>query len=200
MLFDLDGTLIQFSASYADFMKRMAAGWGIDDGSDPFFEHYATAIRAEGVVTFRSSIEMALTATGRAIPDDFHLRCHAAVEDYASGIEVLPHALKLLELHKDVPKAIVSNGPSDMQRAAIAKTKLAPYFDQILISGDADVAVRKPNPEIFLQACKRLGISPDRVLMIGDNVEADIEGATSAGLTALHVSQIETKAFFEGQI
>ena len=140
----------------------------------------------------RSSIECALTASGRAIPGDIEERCEIAVREYAGSIELLPGALEILARYDGLPKAIVSNGPSDMQRAAISSAQLAPYFDHILISGDADVAVRKPNPQIFLRACSRLGVSPDHALMIGDNIEADIEGARSAGVNPLHVSHFQT--------
>ena len=190
VLIDLDGTLIQFSASYADFMRDMAAKWGITDPADPFFIHYGNAIRSEGAVTFRSSIQIALTASGRAIPADFEERSESSVRGYAEGIELLPLANLLLSRYGYLPKAIVSNGPSDMQRAALAKVDIMHFFDAVLVSGDADVAVRKPNPQIFLQACSRLGVPPERTLMIGDNEEADITGARSAGLTALHVSDV----------
>ena len=134
VLFDLDGTLIQFAMSYADFMKEMAARWGIHDDADPFFEHYALAIRSNGAVTFQSSISAALEATGRTLPSDMSDQCSAAVEGYAMGIELLPHAHDLLGRYAQYPKAIMSNGPADMQRAALRKTGLEPYFDQILIS------------------------------------------------------------------
>lgn len=191
VLFDLDGTLIQFSASYAEFMREMASNWGITDGEDPFFAFYGEAIRSEGAVTFRSSMEFALTASGRSIPEDIEEKCKTAVQGYAAGIELLPVADALISHYKNLPKAIVSNGPSDMQRAALSKVNIGMFFDHVLISGDADVAVRKPNPKIFLQACARLGFPPERTLMIGDNLEADIHGARAAGLTALHVSDFQ---------
>jgi HAD superfamily hydrolase (TIGR01549 family) len=75
-----------------------------------------------------------------------------------------------------------------MQWAAIHKVGLADLFKTIIVSGDADVAIRKPNPNIFHLACERLGVLPENVLMIGDNVEADIQGAIKAGLQGLHVA------------
>lgn len=191
VLIDLDGTLIQFTASYADFMRDMAASWGITDSQDPFFALYSDAIRSEGPVTFRSSIQIAFTGSGRPIPEDFIDRCDESVSSYARGIELLPLANVLLAKYGNLPKAIVSNGPSDMQRAALDKADIKHFFDDVLISGDAEVAIRKPNPQIFLQACSRLGVSPERTLMIGDNLEADIKGAEAAGLTALHISAFQ---------
>lgn len=41
----------------------------------------------------------------------------------------------------------------------------------------------KPDPEFFRHLCERLGVSPKRCLLIGDNLEADIEGGHRVGMT-----------------
>ena len=187
VLFDLDGTLVTYAAPYADFLDASAIRWGITDPNDPFHAAYASAIKSEGPVTFQSAIQQALQATDRPIPQDISEQSQAAVAEYANGIQLLPGALQLIGKYARLPKAIVSNGPADMQRAALAAANLTHLFDHILISGDEDVAVRKPNAAIFHLACHRLGKGPDRTLMIGDNLEADIEGARAAGLMAIHM-------------
>ncbi len=42
----------------------------------------------------------------------------------------------------------------------------------------------KPDPAFFMAAINSLGFKPEEVLMIGDDAEADIEGALSVGLQA----------------
>jgi putative hydrolase of the HAD superfamily len=192
VLFDLDGTLISYAAPYADFVLGFAHQWGITDPGDPFHLAYAAAIQTDGPVTFRSSVEFALTRTGYSPPKNLAEACDKSVADYASGIQLLPGALELVASYGNLPKAIVSNGPADMQRAAIAAARLTHLFDQTLISGDPDVAVRKPDAKIFQLACQRLAVCPERTLMIGDNEAADIEGARAAGLKATHVSNLTT--------
>ena len=46
--------------------------------------------------------------------------------------------------------------------------------------------VKKPNPEIFELALKKANTAPDKSLMVGDNIEADILGAKAVGFHALH--------------
>lgn len=41
---------------------------------------------------------------------------------------------------------LISNGPMDMQNTAIEALGIRNFFDYILISGDASVLYRKPNP------------------------------------------------------
>jgi len=42
----------------------------------------------------------------------------------------------------------------------------------------------KPEPHLFTQAAQRLGIAPDRLVMIGDQLETDVAGARAAGCAA----------------
>jgi HAD superfamily hydrolase (TIGR01450 family) len=42
----------------------------------------------------------------------------------------------------------------------------------------------KPEPHLFAQASKLLGIPPDRLVMIGDQLETDVAGARAAGCDA----------------
>jgi ribonucleotide monophosphatase NagD (HAD superfamily) len=44
----------------------------------------------------------------------------------------------------------------------------------------------KPEPHLFAEAARRLALAPDRLVMIGDQLETDIAGARAAGVaTAL---------------
>ncbi|MEE8263507.1 MAG: HAD family hydrolase [Gammaproteobacteria bacterium] len=58
---------------------------------------------------------------------------------------------------------------------------------RFLISS-ADVAIRKPAPEIFLTGVSNLRLKPSEVWFVGDTWAADIEGATEAGLFPVWLS------------
>ena len=58
------------------------------------------------------------------------------------------------------------------------------YFDQVI---DSEMAgVKKPNPYIFQLALDKAGVTSEKSLMIGDNLEADILGAQAVGFHTLH--------------
>ena len=46
------------------------------------------------------------------------------------------------------------------------------------------VGTLKPQPEVFLEGARRLGLSPDQVLVVGDRLDADVTGAVRAGMRA----------------
>jgi putative hydrolase of the HAD superfamily len=43
----------------------------------------------------------------------------------------------------------------------------------------------KPDPRVYLEACRLLGSEPDGVVCIGDSIEWDVLGARAAGLRAV---------------
>ncbi len=83
--------------------------------------------------------------------------------------------------------ALLSNGAPDLQREKIRGSKLRPYFDTILISGE--VGVRKPDPAIFAMTLDGLGVGPDDALVVGNSLTSDIAGAKNAGITAVWLNR-----------
>ena len=54
-------------------------------------------------------------------------------------------------------------------------------------TGQEPLVVGKPHPHMFHTAAARLDLSPGQVIMIGDNLETDIQGALAAGLQSVLV-------------
>jgi len=78
--------------------------------------------------------------------------------------------------------AVVSNWQCGL-RHFCTELGLGEAFEHIVVS--AEVGLEKPNREIFRNACSRMGVTPHRVLHVGDSVVDDIEGARGAGMHAL---------------
>ena len=65
---------------------------------------------------------------------------------------------------------------------------IADHVEHVVAS--QDVGAAKPDPRIFHEACRRLGVPPDRVLHVGDSVTDDVEGARQAGLRAIELRRV----------
>ncbi len=154
-----------------------------------FAEALSEALRREGQITLCSAVQEVLEILEQRPPDDLEHLVRQALSAYASQMALLPGAADVLALcrQKALPCALLTNGPTDMQRAAVQAVGLGGYFKRILVSGDADVAVRKPKPRIFRLACEALGTEPDETLMVGDNLEADVKGALACGMRAVYL-------------
>jgi phosphoglycolate phosphatase len=93
--------------------------------------------------------------------------------------DLLPGSLELLHslFATGCSLGILSNAPSRDVDNFVAHHRLAPL---LRLQMGADGAMVKPHPQLFWTACERLGLKPDRVLMIGDSA-GDIEMAQRAG-------------------
>jgi putative hydrolase of the HAD superfamily len=101
--------------------------------------------------------------------------------------DVLP-ALDELSCHR---LAVVTNGPSDLQRRKLAVAGLDGRLPDVYISGE--VGYGKPDARIFDHALSKLGIAPDEALMVGDRVNADIVGARAAGVRGVWLNRSARK-------
>lgn len=57
---------------------------------------------------------------------------------------------------------------------------LSQYFDDVIFSYKVKCA--KPNPEIYLMACKNLKVEPEKVIFIGDGGSNELFGAEQVGM------------------
>ena len=55
------------------------------------------------------------------------------------------------------------------------------------VTGQEATVIGKPSEEFFRLATRALGMEPDRVLVVGDDIENDVGGAQAAGLRAVLV-------------
>jgi FMN phosphatase YigB (HAD superfamily) len=103
------------------------------------------------------------------------------------AITPVAHAVDLLHwLRPRVRIGIVSNtvgsGDDDVWQV-IALAGLRPYVDALVTSRDFGAA--KPDPTIFQEAARRLGVPLAQTCMVGDRLDTDIAGAIRAGIPGI---------------
>ncbi len=104
-------------------------------------------------------------------------------------VEILDHHVPLMRtLGGHVRLALCSNfSHSKTALEVLDDAGLRDHLDAIVIS---DVAgIRKPRPEIFQQVLDELGTSPEATLHVGDNLSADIGGASGLGLRTVWITR-----------
>lgn len=139
--------------------------------------------------TFRSLLGMKIgielryiTEQGvwHASDDEVEERRSAILEDlYGRVCERTSHSGRVLSaLSESYPIVLVTNFYGNIS-TVLHEFGLDGFFTGIVESAVA--GVRKPDPKIFTLGVERLGISPDKVMAIGDSYSKDIVPATAAG-------------------
>jgi putative hydrolase of the HAD superfamily len=112
------------------------------------------------------------------LADDF-------IENLANFNHLFEGTFELLDYLKDkYTLHIITNGFEEIQSKKMINSKIHHYFDQIITS--ESVGVKKPNSRVFEFALEVANAKKENSVMIGDSLEADINGALSAGLQAIH--------------
>ncbi|WP_344312890.1 HAD-IA family hydrolase [Fodinicola feengrottensis] len=202
VLFDYHGTVMQVETG-EDWLRGGLRTAGIDLPEADFDRLLPTLIaagRAGGPAPVRIPAELARAFAERDLTMEQHRTAYTSLLSTVDGVPAelatalyerlldpatwtpYPDAAPVLtELRRRVIRtALVSNIGFDL-RPMLAAADLAELFDEVVLS--YEVGADKPNPKIFRLACDRLGVEPERALMVGDH-PAD-GGAVSVGCRAL---------------
>lgn len=96
---------------------------------------------------------------------------------FEGAIELLDYLKPKYRLH------IITNGFAEIQSNKLNNSKIHHYFDTITDSEKA--GVKKPNPLIFEYALQSAKAKKENSIMIGDCIDADVNGALDFGIDAI---------------
>jgi putative hydrolase of the HAD superfamily len=83
--------------------------------------------------------------------------------------------------------AVISNWDRRLE-AILAGLNLGDLLDATVSS--AAVGLHKPDPRIFEEACRRLGVEPEDCVHVGDHYYADYLGASAVGMKAVLIQRV----------
>ncbi|SEQ56316.1 HAD family hydrolase [Natrinema salaciae] len=189
--FDLDGTPLRYRRSPAEVLQASFERVGVDPlfPVEDYYERYdefarqcdsMAELRSEcfGTLAVENGCEASL---GRAVATAFD------AERDQSNVELYPRVPAVLEtLSQRYEIGIVTNGTRDAQRRKIEAVGIEQWIDTIVIAGQDPPP--KPASEPFERALDSLDATPATTVHVGDSREADISGATNAGLDSVWIS------------
>jgi len=106
------------------------------------------------------------------------------------GVPPKPGAHELLAYLERVglQKAVASSTYRYLAEMKLRGAGLHSYFE-VIVTGD-DVAHGKPAPDIFLEAARRLGVTPAECIVLEDST-AGIQAANAAGMRCIHIPDVQ---------
>jgi putative hydrolase of the HAD superfamily len=101
---------------------------------------------------------------------------------------LFPHTRECLTYltNKGYKLHLITNGFEETQHNKLKYSGIASYFNEVITSEGSNSI--KPKKEIFEYAFMKANAAPQESIMIGDSIEADIQGAMSAGIDQVFVN------------
>jgi putative hydrolase of the HAD superfamily len=134
-------------------------------------------------------VQRALLALGIEAPALAREIAAAFASEREQRLGPIPGAPETLQRLRDlgVRLALLTNGASADQRRKIEQQGLAPFFELILIEGE--LGYGKPDERVYRQALNRMGLAPEDVWMVGDNLLWDVGAPQALGITAIWIDR-----------
>ncbi len=185
LIFDCDGTLTDSMPVHFVAWRRTMAHYGIDFPEDRFYSLGGMPTdKIIRLLATEQSIELDVTA--------------AAVAKENAFLELL-HLLKPIQFvvavarhfHKKLPMVVASGGFRDVIEKQITQIECDGLFDALVAA--EDTARHKPEPDVFLEAARRVNAKPTRCLVYEDS-DLGLEAARSAGMDFIDVRKFHTPA------
>jgi beta-phosphoglucomutase-like phosphatase (HAD superfamily) len=183
ILFDLDGVLVDATEWHYEALNRALALFGFD------ITRYEHLSGYNGLPT-RKKLEMLSVEKG--LPKALHEMLNRLKQVYTRD-EILGRCRPVFEKeymlsrlkHEGYRLAVCSNSIRDSLQLMIGQSGLSEYFETLV--SNEDVARPKPDPEVYLQAMNRLGVSPGETLIVEDAPH----GVEAARRSGAHVCQVK---------
>ena len=182
-IFDLDGVIVDTAKYHYLAWKKIANELGIE------FTHEHNEL-LKGVSRVRSLDIILGLGQVDASQEQKNQWLIQKNEEYLTYLvdmdqsEILPGVMSVLEFLKANQQPIALGSASKNARPILEKTGILSYFD-VIVDGN-DVSNAKPDPEVFLQAAQKLGISNENSIVFEDSV-AGIQAANIAAMKSIGI-------------
>ncbi|BEL07394.1 HAD family hydrolase [Actinoplanes sichuanensis] len=197
VVFDLDDTLVDQVTASGAAVVAWAEGLGVTGPDVPARwaavseRHYARYQRRE--ITFtgqrRERVRSFLAAE---LTDAEADRLFAGyLERYEAGWTVFGDAVPALRRVRaaGLTAAVLTNGDEGQQRRKIDRLGLTPEIDLMVAS--SNLPAGKPDPRAYTHTLDLLGLAAAEVLMVGDSLDKDVDGALAVGLPAVLLDRFD---------
>ncbi|MDP2339158.1 MAG: HAD family phosphatase [Bacteroidota bacterium] len=180
IIFDMDGVLVDSEPIHVEIEKRQ---FSLNQISISDEEHHKYMGTASDVMWKEIAERQILLLPVEELIEQNRtesIRLFSELDE----IPVMPGLFDLLEKLKvkNYPMAVASSSFPEIIDLILVKTYLKKYFQVVVSSQEAGKS--KPEPDVFLLAAKKLGVSPENCLVIEDSANG-IAAAHAAGMSCV---------------
>ena len=204
LFFDLDHTLWDFDANARETLAELYDIFGLTSKINIAFEDFYPKYLYHNEILWDryhhgliSAEELKWKRMWRTMLDFKIADEPLAKEMSGRFLEILPtkkilfpHTIEILNYltEKKYALHLITNGFEKTQWSKLNNSELSGYFTHVITSEGSNSL--KPKKEIFDFALQKAGSTLPESIMIGDNLDADIQGAINAGMDTVFVNHI----------
>lgn len=178
-LFDFDGTLVDSMPAYISAMLRILDENGVCYGKD--IVKIITPLGYKGTAEYYKTLGVSCSVA------EMMQKMNAyAQKEYAENIQAKPHVIDVLRILKGRGYSlnVLTASPHTMLDCCLKRLGIFGLFDNVWSCDDFQTS--KANPDIYIQASKRLGKAVEEVIFLDDNYNA-LQTAKTAGMRVFGV-------------
>ena len=194
-IFDMDGTLVDSMGYWQCLEREFLIRKGVTDGLDDILERTKPLTLPEAAAFFSEYCK--LDGTPEQLVDEV---LSIMEEHYRTDVLLKPGVVAYLDKLKQqgVAMCVASATPPDLVRLCLERLGLEHYFSFLLSC--VDVGAGKRQPDVFLEAARRLGAQPGETAVYEDSVYA-VRTAHAAGfyVVAIHDGP-QNEAFWDEMV
>ena len=183
LIFDCDGTLADTMPIHYCAWSRAAELFGFELSEDRFY--------SLGGVPVAKIVEMLLSEAG--LSEDVQRIVdfkEAAYLESLPQIEPVEPVLDIARAYRgQIPMGVASGSTREMVNRTLGQLGIADWFDCIV--GAEDTERHKPEPDVFLEAARRLGVDPAGCCVYEDT-DTGMEAGRRAGMDCVDIRDFHT--------
>lgn len=185
VIFDMDGLMIDSERVTFECYQKVLEKMNLTMSK----EFYKTLLGK----TLKTAYQLMFDEYGYDFPvDHVIVDVHAMMNNIFEneGVPIKPGLIELLTYLKEnnYKTMVATSSGRERVNHILDLAHLTSYFDDS-ICGD-EVSKGKPNPEVFLTACRKLGVEPQEALVLEDS-EAGIQAAYSGNIPVICIPDMK---------
>jgi putative hydrolase of the HAD superfamily len=198
IFFDIDGTLIDHASASAAASRVLYDHFS---GRIPFprdefpvvweeilNRHFNRFCRGEISIWDQRRERMREVFAAPELSDaEADARYYVFIREYEQRTRAYDDAPACLERIEGECLGIISNGAREQQLGKLRRAGLLEYFSVLVFS--EDVGLGKPDPRIFLEACRLAGRKPVECVHVGDDLVADVDASRALGMRPVWIDR-----------
>ena len=170
IIFDCDGILVDSETIANQVLLSMSASFGLK-------MTMAEATKKFNGRRLKRIFEIIEELTNKKLPDSFETEFRKQTfEAFKTDLKPVQGVQEFIE-KLTIPYCVASSGPTEKIILNLTTTGLLHKFENKIFSS-YEINSWKPDPEIFLHACKQMGFKKEECIVIEDSVAGVIAGVT----------------------